>query len=205
MRTNRLQHLLAGTALGLALTLSHGALAQTTVDSVPVPNTEQLPPPTASDIGTVAPAASAKPEPSTMPMVDTAAAPQDLDAPVAEKLREKRRQARPDLLAPERAHRRRGVLQGPQFRAAMGLRRQAERGRQGCERVSRPASTATGSTRRIITVPDFKSGDAGFAGGRRAAADRQRADLRAARCDRTHRLEPRFGRHQLQPSHARAG
>ena len=88
MRTNRLQNLLAGTALGLALTLSHGALAQTNVDNVPVPNTEQLPPPTANDIGTVAPAASAKPEPSTMPMVDTAAAPQDLDAPVAEKLRE---------------------------------------------------------------------------------------------------------------------
>ncbi len=88
MRTNRLQYLLAGTALGLALTLSHAALAQATVDNVPVPNTEQLPPPTANDIGTVAPAAAAKPEPSTMPVVDTAAAPQDLDAPVAEKLRE---------------------------------------------------------------------------------------------------------------------
>ena len=88
MRTNRLQNLLAGTALGLALTLSHAALAQTTVDNVPVPNTEQLPPPTANDIGTVAPTTSAKPEPSTMPMADTAAAPQDLDAPVAEKLRE---------------------------------------------------------------------------------------------------------------------
>ena len=85
MRTNRLLHLLAGTALGVALTLSHGALAQTNVENVPVPNTDQLPPPTAQDIGAVAPAASAKTEPSTMPMVDTAAAPQDADALVVPK------------------------------------------------------------------------------------------------------------------------
>jgi L,D-transpeptidase YcbB len=86
VRTVRLQHLLTGTALGLALALSQGALAQP-ANSVPVPDTSQLPPPSISDIQPAQPSAApaAKPAEIAKPVAEAAPSP---DTQVADKLRE---------------------------------------------------------------------------------------------------------------------
>jgi murein L,D-transpeptidase YcbB/YkuD len=95
VRITRFHHLLAGTALGVALALSQTAIAQT-VDGVPVPDTSQLPPLSAKDIGAeTKPAAAAKPaepvaaaKPAETPAVIDASAPVSADAMLSDKLRE---------------------------------------------------------------------------------------------------------------------
>jgi murein L,D-transpeptidase YcbB/YkuD len=69
VRKIRLQHLLTGTALGLALVFAQGAPAQTSVDNVPVPDTSQLPPLTLKDIAPTqaAPAPAAAPVEAAKP------------------------------------------------------------------------------------------------------------------------------------------